>query len=195
MSPFRLEEAFRAISIWAREVGQAGKGILKIVGLVVLAGFTLVIVVTLYNSYESHQPVDHDTPVWIQGDWLVGEYRVCQMRTKTVPPQKKELDSLDKLPRLFCGADSNGLFDFQRETALVSPSSDTQAPPQGSMYLFTVTADAFDSYFHILPVRYFGSIQPSPDKDFIYDYDRTDKWVISWRCQRNSNSLTCKALD
>lgn len=22
---------------------------------------------------------DHDTPVWIQGEWLAGEYRICQM--------------------------------------------------------------------------------------------------------------------
>jgi hypothetical protein len=162
---------------------------------VFLAGAAVAIAIMLYESYEFHQPVDHDTPVWIQGDWLVGEYRVCQMRTKTVPPQQKELDSLNKLPRLFCGVDSNGLFDFQRQTSPVSPPPDIKAPPDGSMYLFTVTADAFDSYFHILPVEYFGSIQPSPDKNFIYDYDRTDKWVISWRCQRNSNSLTCKAVD
>lgn len=195
MSPFRLEQAFRATAVWANEVAQVGKGILKIVLWVFLAGAAVAIAIMLYESYESHQPVDHDTPVWIQGDWLVGEYRVCQMRTKTVPPQQKELDSLNKLPRLFCGVDSNGLFDFQRQTSPVSPQSDIKAPPNGSMYLFTVTADAFDSYFHILPVEYFGSIQPSPDKDFIYDYDRTDKWVISWRCQRNSNSLTCKAVD
>jgi hypothetical protein len=126
---------------------------------------------------------DHDTPVWIQGDWLVSEYRVCQMRTKTVPTQRKDLDSLDKLPRLFCGKDMNGLFDFQRETALISPPPDTEAPPPGNMYLFGVTANDLDRDFHVLPVRYFGRI------------DRQDKWVISWRCQRNSNSLTCKALD
>jgi hypothetical protein len=112
---------------------------------------------------------NHDTPVWIQGDWLVGEYRDCQMRTRTVPAQRKDLDSLNELPRLFCAEDANGLFDFQHETALIPPPPDT--------------ANDLDRDFHVLPVRYFGRI------------DRQDKWVISWRCQRNSNSLTCKALD
>ena len=123
----------------------------------------------------------HDTPVWIQGDWLVGEYRDCQMRTKTVPEQKKDMDSLGKLPRLFCGDDANGLFDFQRQIS--SPPADTPAPPLGKMYLIGVTTDDLDSDFHVLPVRYFGRI------------DRQDKWVISWRCQRLSESLECKALD
>ena len=77
-------------------------------------------------------PNNHETPVWIQGDWLVGESRSCQMRTKTAPDREKKLDSVDKLPRLFCGEDANGLFDFQ--TTLVSPPADVQVPKQGSMY-------------------------------------------------------------
>lgn len=124
---------------------------------------------------------DHDTPVWIQGDWLVGEYRDCQMRTKTVPEQVTGLDSLDKLPRLFCAGDANGLLDFQSEIA--PPTREVQIPPQGSMYFIGVTASELDHDFHVLPVSYFGRI------------DRKDKLVITWRCQRKSGSLTCKALD
>lgn len=37
--------------------------------------------------------------------------------------------------------------------------------------------------FHVLPVHYFGRLQ------------RTDKWLDDWRCQRNAQSLTCRALD
>jgi hypothetical protein len=124
---------------------------------------------------------DHDTPVWIQGEWLVGEYRDCQMRTKTVSKENKNLDSLDKLPRLFCAADANGLFDFQRETE--PPTHEVETPPLGSMYFVSVTASELDHNFHVLPVRYSGRI------------DRKDKWVISWHCQRRSESLECKALD
>jgi len=137
----------------------------------------------LYGWLDDGGRISHsnETPVWIQGDWLVGEYRDCQMRTKTDPPQRKDIDSLDKLPRLFCGEDANGLFDFQRE---IEPSlHDVQTPPEGSMYFIGVTADDLDRDFHVLPVRYFGRI------------DRTDKWVISWRCQRLSESLECRALD
>lgn len=192
MPPSKLERAYRATGAWANEVG---KPLLKAVAWVSFFGVVAAIAITLFNSYESHQPVDHDTPVWIQGDWLVGEYRDCQMRTKTVPDQRKDLDSIEKLPRLFCGEDANGLFDFDRETSLISPPPDTQAPPAGAMYFVSVTGNDLDRYFHVLPVKYFGSIQSSSDKRFIYDYDRTDKWVISWRCQRLSESLECKALD
>ena len=58
-----------------------------------------------------------------------------------------------------------------------------EPPPEGSIYFIGVTTDGLDHYFHLMPVNYFGQT------------DRTDKWVISWRCQRNSASLTCKALD
>jgi len=189
-----LRRAFRATAVWAQELAPAGKGILKVLGWLVLVFAVGGLGFALLQWYESHQPVDHDTPVWIQGDWLVGEFRVCQMRTKTVPEQRKDLDSLDKLPRLFCGEDANGLFDFQT-TAVVREPGEFALPPQGGMYFIGVTADDLAADFHVLPVRYFGFIQSSSDNGFIYDYDRTDKWVISWRCQRLSESLTCKALD
>lgn len=131
---------------------------------------------------------NHDTPVWIQGNWMVGEFRDCQMRTKTVAGGDKALDHLDKLPRLFCGKDANGLFDFQRTNGAAPPPPD-QVPPEGAMYLYTVTGDELDQDFHVMPVRYNGRI------------DRTDKWVISWRCQRlnmgffESAALECNALN
>ena len=44
-----------------------------------------------------------------------------------------------------------------------------------------------EKYFHVLPVRYLGRLaRPEPD---------TGRGIISWRCQRNSDSLTCKALN
>jgi len=151
-----------------------------IVGLGILGALAF----GLFAILESNSliPHSHDTPVWIQGDWLVGEYRDCQMRTKTVPRQRKDLDSLDQLPRLFCSQDATGLFDFQRATALVPPPPNIQAPPEGNMYFFTVTGSGLDHEFHTMPVSYYGRI------------DR-QLWVISWRCQRHSASLVCKALD
>lgn len=169
---------------WTREVWNGAKIIFQwAVGLCVVGGI-VVLAVNGYQSLDNSGWIthDHDTPVWIQGDWLVGEYRDCQMRTKTVAGGDKALDYLNKLPRLFCGKDANGLFDFQRTNGAVPPPPD-QAPPEGAMYLYTVTGDELEQDFHIMPVRYDGRI------------DRTDKWVISWRCQRLSESLTCKALD
>ncbi len=152
------------------------------VGWVVLAAFCVgVIFVTDHVVDYLQGRHDHDTPVWIQGDWLVGEYRDCEMRTKTEPKSDDSLDALAKLPRLFCGDDSNGLVDFQRE---VNPAlQGAQSLPYGYSFDTSVTAETLDRYFHTLPVRYFGRI------------DRQDKLVVSWRCQRNSGSLTCKALD
>jgi hypothetical protein len=163
-----------------------GTGCLIACGAIAVLVFGFIWYLAVQGGFASHQ---HDTPIWIQGDWMVGEYRNCQMRTKTVPTQRKDLDSLGKLPRLFCGEDAAGLFDFQRATAAVPPPPDTQAPPEGTMYLFSVTGDGLEQDFHVMPVRYYGRI------------DRTDKWVISWRCQRlnmgvlESASLECKALD
>jgi len=172
-----LHEKYEGIRvIWTVVRFCLGFGVVCVIGGMAVAGYQGID----ESGWITH---NHDTPVWIQGDWLVGEYRDCQMRTRTVPAQRKDLDSLNELPRLFCAEDANGLFDFQHETALIPPPPDTEAPPPGAMYFLGVTANDLDRDFHVLPVRYFGRI------------DRQDKWVISWRCQRNSNSLTCKALD
>lgn len=129
-------------------------------------------------------PHRHVTPVWIQGDWMPGEYRVCQMRTKTDLPDAKGLDSLAKLPRLFCGENSNGLIDFQVSVmpGLAFLKGREESMPSDEV-LMGVTSSELDRYFHDLPVTYWGRI------------DRKDKLVIAWRCQRNSKSLTCKALN
>ena len=169
---------------WSREVWSGAKIIVQwAVGLLAV-GFIVALMVNGYQDLDNSGWIthDHDTPVWIQGEWLVGEYRDCQMRTKTVAGGDKALDNLDKLPRLFCGKDANGLFDFQRTNGAVPPPPD-RVPPKGAMYLYTVTADELEQDFHVMPVRYSGRI------------DRTDKWVISWRCQRLSASLECNALN
>ncbi len=183
------KRSFADFKAWLRErphaAWEATKNLFKwMVGLAVV-GVCGVLVIDGYQGLDRAGWIthNHDTPVWIQGDWLVGEYRDCQMRTKTVPAQRKGLDSLGKLPRLFCAQDANGLFDFQRATALVSPPPDIQLPPSGAMYFFTVTGSELDHEFHAMPVRYYGRI------------DRQDKWVISWNCQRKNESLECKALN
>ena len=121
------------------------------------------------SGWISHS---HNTPTWIQGDWIVGEYRDCGMRTQMQPAPS---DDLGKLPRMFCSQDAIGYVDFQLETTTIRHNS--------GIAVGSVTDDAFDSYFHVLPVHYYGRI------------DRQNKWVIDWRCQRKSESLTCKALD
>lgn len=178
-----------SVSKWWDEIAESALPILKTVGWLLGIGFVIAIGFSVYQSLDHSGWITHnqDTPVWIQGNWIVGEYRDCQMRTKTVPPKRKDLDSVDKLPRLFCADDKNGLFDFQ--ATVVTPPPDIKAPPEGAMYLIGVTAADLDHAFHVMPVRYGGRI------------DRTDRWVISWRCQRLSMgflegaAIECKALD
>ncbi len=120
----------------------------------------------------------HDTPVWISGDWIVGEYRDCGMLT-TTPPIGVVLSPMVRaeLPRLFCGKkwESVGIEEFQ--LAMPSYTDATNAIWNGDDW------SEFDGNFHVLPVRYFGRI------------DRPDAVFVSWRCQRQSESLTCKALN
>ena len=136
--------------------------------------------VGLYHS--GWIPRSHDTPVWIGGDWLVGEYRTCDLLI--APPLARDVPSeqaLGELPRLFCGRDDptflGSVTDF--EFAMPVPEmTDALNAVKGEEGWST-----FEGYFHVLPVRYYGRI------------DRTDRSIDSWRCQRESASLTCKALD
>jgi hypothetical protein len=77
-----------------------------------------------------------------------------------------DAEDLKTLPRLFCGGQANGFYDWSENKT----GTDTSWQ--------TISGD-----FHTLPVSYFGRIE------------RPDKWRISWRCQRKSESLECKGLD
>jgi hypothetical protein len=117
------------------------------------------------SGYLAH---NHDTPVWIKGNWMVGEYRECNMLTTTpaVEGSHYSAEQLTTFPRLFCAEGSDGLAQFS--DAL--PGTDASWA-------------AIGKDFHILPVRYYGKIE------------RPDRWKVDWRCQRLSGSLECKALN
>jgi hypothetical protein len=121
---------------------------------------------------------DHDTPVWIHGDWMVGEYRDCGMRTTT--PSAGIVQSQEaraELPRLFCGKNWAGEGVSEFEIAMPDPYAAANAIlGQGDW-------GPFDNSFHILPVIYHGRI------------GRPDAVLVSWRCQRLSESLVCNALN
>jgi hypothetical protein len=121
-------------------------------------------------------PHDHDTPVWIAGDWIVGEYRDCGMLT-TTPPDGIVRSEAVGLPRMFCGKDWEGQGIAEFEIAM--PNTDDVT------HVIWGRGDwsTLNSFFHVLPVQYYGRI------------DRPDYVFISWRCQRKSDSLTCKALN
>ena len=52
----------------------------------------------IYRLFDNYGWIEHDqdTPVWIKGEWLAGEYRVCQV--PLVPEQ-----SLPDSAHLLCG--------------------------------------------------------------------------------------------
>ena len=122
------------------------------------------------NGWIEHA---HDTPVWIKGEWLVGEYRLCRM--PLMPNQ-----ALPDSAHLLCGqGDIEALKDENEwPTDFVGSVSEHE--------FITLMAGRWsdvEQHFHVLPVDYWGRI------------DRSDRVMFSWRCQRNSNSLTCRAID
>jgi hypothetical protein len=83
---------------------------------------------------------------------MVGEYRDCGMLTKTPPAGIVfSEEARAELPRLFCGKnwDGEGIVEFQLAMPHYSSATD-------SVWGRTDWS-AFDSYFHTLPVRYYGS--------------------------------------
>lgn len=55
-----------------------------IIGLICLfGGFAVMGCQQIYQSLDEAGWISHhyNTPVWIAGDWMVGEYRYCEMRT------------------------------------------------------------------------------------------------------------------
>lgn len=176
--------AATSISSWAGEIIQASSWLWKTAGCLLFVGFALCAVYSGINSVDDSLDTtgwishSHDTPVWIAGDWMVGEYRDCGMLT-TTPPAGIVLSQTARteLPRLFCGKnwDGQGVIEFQ--LAMPEYSAATDAVWGRSDW------STFDSYFHVLPVHYNGRI------------DRPDTVFDSWRCQRDSGSLTCNALN
>jgi hypothetical protein len=248
----RIIAAVNAILSWFYS-GLAG---LIYGGLIIAAvGILCWLLGSLPSALQSFLPSNHDTPVWINGDWMIGEYRICEMRNKiNFSSGSNNLTAPNKLPLLFCGEGTNGLYEFwwlvekskydKEKENKKSPESDNNISynpseiiknnleenclqaallgynklgndpndPVGILikdlnvdcntalgwanksdvfnpHFFDVTSGSLNHRFHVLSVRYFGKI------------DRTDKAIISWRCQRLSSmfgespTLECKAID
>lgn len=121
-------------------------------------------------------PISHDTPVWIHGDWIIGEYRICQMQTTTPPPGITLTPEVQaELPRLFCDEGQGGsiafLYELREDPQAMTAA--VNAISHGGDW------NEFDGKFHVLPVSYHGPI------------DKSGKVLVFWRCQRKSDSLEC----
>lgn len=178
-----LHAAATSIFSWAGEIIQASSWLWKTAGWLLFVGLVLWAVDSGFDLLDESLDTtgwilhSHDTPVWIAGDWMVGEYRNCQMQTTTptMVDVHYTMEELHDLPRLFCGNTSDG--DGFREFALAAYNGNLFAAAAPSEN--TTNADLF----HVLPVRYFGRLE------------RPDRWMDRWRCQRENGSLTCWALN
>lgn len=115
----------------------------------------------------------HKTPVWVQGNWMVGESRDCDMPRGVT--------------RLFCSkspTNGSGLAEFPEAV-----SDGDLWTAVGAAYNRHAQTDwsSLDRYFNVLPVRFHGRIQ-SPERD-------RPSEIETWRCQRNTKRLTCEPLD
>lgn len=113
----------------------------------------------------------HDTPVWIEGEWLTGEYRICQM----TGPLWGELPTY---AHLLCG---KGLQNV--DGVWPAPFRNSLSAEEIRGVFIVGHSDAVEHYFHVLPVGYWGMI------------DRKDKGTFSWSCQKQEKGLECKALN
>lgn len=150
----------------------------RLLGWLVLFCFVGYAIYGGYKWFDSIGWIPHSyvTPVWMEGDWMVGEYRYCHM-LRTV--SYTVTGGGDESPRLLCDTEHNGLGAFVQA---VSPVDHDVALKLASKMNPANSSDwaELDKYFHILPVRYFGEID---DPGFQAD---------QWRCQRMSESLDCK---
>ena len=114
---------------------------------------------------------EHDTPIWIQGEWLADEYRVCEMPGNL-------WGELPDSAHLLCGSGDpqaiDGVWPAEfRYSLSIQEAIQIQNGHWGGL----------EHHFHVLPVEYWGRI------------DRTDRTGFSWRCQKKMSGLECKALN
>lgn len=144
-----------------------------IIALFVLLLFTKNIYEAIRGAVDDSGLIQHsyDTPVWIGGDWLTGEYRVCQM---PLLPTK----SLPTSAHLLCGQTGKDVVDEWPVEFMEDISNHDFYGLMGATW-----SPSLEQHFHVLPVRYWGRI------------DRTGQLMFSWRCQRRASALECKAIN
>lgn len=174
------KESLADFENWARErMREAWREVWKVIKVPFRWTVGLVIAWSLavagYQFADGKDRVMHNrsTPVWVQGDWRVGEYRNCDMPLGTT--------------RLFCGKsplNGSGMATFPESvsdgdlSAAVVAAYNRETPTNWS---------ALDRYFKVLPVRFYGRLQ-RPERNQLMG-------TLSWRCQRNTKRLLCEPLD
>jgi hypothetical protein len=125
-----------------------------------------------YRLLDSYGWIEHshDTPIWIGGEWLTGEYRICKM--PLMPGH-----SLPSSAHLLCGK------NFEQEADSWPTDFIASIPDHDFYELMGANWEAVEQHFHVLPVRYWGRI------------DRTGQLMFSWRCQRQASGLVCDAIN
>ena len=102
------------VGAWFREVSDAAAPIVKLMRLLLIVGFVAIVAYSGNSDLDRDGWIsrDHDTPTWIGGDWMVGEYRECDLLTTTpvVEGNTYTKDDLLHLPRLYCGRGEGGFF-------------------------------------------------------------------------------------
>jgi hypothetical protein len=126
----------------------------------------IVIVLAVYFSADEAGFIvhHHNVPTWIKGDWMVGEYRICNMQVANAAYSREDRATM---PRLYCGTDDNGFTDFAQNVVGSDISWSTLRPN-----------------YHVLPATFWGRIDRTEQPTYFY----------KWRCQREADSLSCNAL-
>jgi hypothetical protein len=116
----------------------------------------------------------HDTPVWMEDNWIEGEYRMCAML-----PGKRRASA----KHLLCGHSGDQyVTDSSAWLRDFLPAIQTHDPVK-IMDSYWTDWTSVESIFHVLPVEYWGRI------------DRPYPQLSCWRCQRRASELKCKAIN
>jgi hypothetical protein len=149
------------------------------ISLLIMLAYTWAMILLLTGDWNTYRVLnswgwiehDHDTPIWIQGEWLTDEYRICEMPGHwwgTLPDSAHLLCGSGELQAIdgVWPAEFRSSLSFQELTQL-----------QDGHWM------GLEHHFHVLPVEYWGRI------------DRTDRTGFSWRCQKKTSGLVCKAMN
>lgn len=125
---------------------------------------------------------DLDTRVWIGGEWLVGEFRYCQMQTGFGRGSEENRNFVENLPRLYCGEEEADTPKFETDTASVLTSPDSSTAPGGVSPPIDSALGPDSHRFHLMRVHFVGRIE------------RSNQPLALWRCKRSSDSLDCMSI-
>ena len=150
-----------ALNKWIYEIAESMIPLLKLFVFVVVGVFVVVCVGRGYEYLNDLGwiPHNHDTPIWIKGEWMQGEFRKCQMPLPFSITSSAETKFQGSPPLLFCNAEGDGIQEYLRDYLPYGKGSGA---------------------FHNLPVLYHGRIDRLELRPISWKCQRGSESLTCW---------------